>query len=188
MCHNGICTIPCLVDNPCAANAECFAEKHSSKCKCHIGFTGDPYKECLISKCKSDVECPKSHLCQQEKCINICQQSPCGENALCKATNHVRYCTCPPGYEGDPEIKCQISVKIKEERCTSDSQCPIGLACLDSKCRDACGAEPCGAHANCLVRESLPFKTVVCKCKPGYQGDAYTQCRPSKNFQKILVI
>ena len=185
MCNNGICTDHCLVKNPCGGNSRCFTEKHKAKCQCETGYTGDPYVNCINIKCTSNSDCPKTHLCQQEKCIDICMKIPCGNNATCRAVNHRRDCRCPAGYEGDPQVKCELSDKYREEGCTADIDCPINLACLNDRCRDPCDAQPCGDNAECLIRESLPFKTTICKCKPGFQGDAYTQCRPSKILTKL---
>lgn len=48
-------------------------------------------------------------------CINHICQNPCtvygacGHNAICKAINHERICTCAPGYSGNPHTLCTRS-------------------------------------------------------------------------------
>jgi hypothetical protein len=67
--------------------------------------------------------------------------------------------------------------------------CASKLACFDGVCKDPCvESKPCGRNAICKVENSLPVRTMVCECIPGYVGNAEVECRQRKysmNFTKI---
>jgi hypothetical protein len=62
--------------------------------------------------CKSDNECPTHQACINRQCRDPCN---CGVNADCKVTNHRPICRCRPGYEGNPQISCQLG-KLKRKK------------------------------------------------------------------------
>ena len=39
----GTCINPCLIEDPCGANAVCFPQSHVANCRCNEGFEGDPF-------------------------------------------------------------------------------------------------------------------------------------------------
>lgn len=39
-CYNGQCVNPCILDNLCALNAECYADNHRAMCRCPVGYVG----------------------------------------------------------------------------------------------------------------------------------------------------
>ena len=49
-CDNRNCINPCVTSNPCSSNAACYVENHRAKCRCPPGFTGDPFRQCVLSK------------------------------------------------------------------------------------------------------------------------------------------
>ncbi|XP_054284354.1 versican core protein-like [Macrosteles quadrilineatus] len=55
--------------------------------------------------------------------------------------------------------------------CTYDNDCSPGLICVDSQCVDPCNV--CGLNTECVVDED---DTPLCYCKPGHQGDPFTEC------------
>lgn len=62
-----------------------------------------------------------------------------------------------------------------------DADCPSKLACFSGECKNPCyETKPCGSHATCSVVDSLPLRTMVCQCEPGYIGDADVACRLGK--------
>jgi len=66
--------------------------------------------------------------------------------------------------------------------CISDSECPPNLACIRGECRNPClDAKPCGENAECTVVNTLPVRTMICICIPGYKGFALIRCDPRKN-------
>lgn len=107
-----------------------------------------------------------------------------------------------PGYVGDGRTKCTIGMyycckllfnyylDIKTEitlftvqaestpECTADADCPSKLACFNNVCKNPCiETKPCGPHAICSVVDSLPLRTMVCSCEPGYVGNADIGCK-----------
>lgn len=177
-CHNGECVDPCSVNNPCSNNAVCFSNQHKAECRCPPGLEGDPYVKCETQGCKVDTDCPKDHTCLKNQCTDACAHSNCANDTICYPQDHKGLCKCPAGYEGDPTVKCE---RTEEPACTSDQECEVGLACISYNCQNPCGSQLCGDNAECQVVESLPFKSMTCKCLPGYQGDANIQCRQSKD-------
>lgn len=99
-------------------------------------------------------ECTLEKACIRQKCIDPCVGA-CGENAKCRVHHHSPYCTCLPGYEGDPFIRC-----AKEKIFESTPKSP-------------CELNPCGPFSIC--RENAG--TATCSCKEGYFG-APPNCGP----------
>ena len=78
-----------------------------------------------------------------------------------------------------------ISVPVPEPECRVDGDCPSRQACLQEVCRNPCTElKPCGRNAECSVQNTLPQRTMVCMCIPGYVGDADVYCE----LRKILLI
>lgn len=99
-------------------------------------------------------ECPLNKACVKQKCIDPCIGA-CAEHAICVVTHHSPYCTCPPGYEGDPFIRCS-----KEK-------------VLPPQIKSPCEPNPCGPFATC--RDSAG--SAICSCREGYFG-APPRCAP----------
>lgn len=75
---------------------------------------------------------------------------------------------------------------LASPQCTMDSDCPSKHACFSGVCKNACEeTKPCGEHASCSVIDSLPLRTIVCQCDPGYIGDAKVACRLGNLFLLI---
>jgi len=69
-----------------------------------------------------------------------------------------------------------------------DGDCPSRQACLQEHCRNPCTElTPCGTNADCTVQNTLPQRTMVCMCIPGYVGDADVYCQLRKIFLYILL-
>lgn len=140
------------------------------------GYRGNPQIECVRPECTHDGECSYNLACSNEKCRDPCN---CGENALCRVDNHRASCRCPPGYSGDSNVRC--SIIEKEPECRMDGDCPSKLACFSGMCKNPCYVtKPCAEHASCSVVDTLPLRTMVCTCDPGYVGDAEKQCKLGK--------
>ena len=96
---------------------------------------------------------------------------------------HTAACQCPPGLIGapDPTVSCvhppepHFNTTVE---CYYDSDCADGLACLEGgggvgavggvrpKCLDPCyELRPCHASAICSVRNTVPFRTMICSCE-----------------------
>lgn len=150
-CINRKCKDPC--PGSCGSNAECRVISHTPNCICLIGFTGDPFSQCVIQL----QPVP-------EDLRNPCIPSPCGANAECRTQNNAGSCRCLPDYIGDPYSGCR-------PECVVNSDCPYNKACIQNKCASPCPGT-CGANAECQVIDHLPS----CTCRPGYTGDPFNYC------------
>lgn len=128
-CHNNYCVNPCNTIS-CGINADCVVIKHKAECECPPGSHGDPHKECIKLECLKDTDCESNAACVNSKCINPCNiPRACGRNADCLARSHIGYCSCLPGYTGDPLLGC-----IPIQYCTDDSRCSTGTKCVSNLC------------------------------------------------------
>lgn len=141
-------------------------------CVCPVGFTGDPFTQCIIQQCKIfkadlikiEVITSSFTVDVQPMSIHPCSPSPCGPNALCEERNNAGACSCSPEYIGNPYEGCR-------PECVLNSDCPQNLGCVNSKCRDPCPGT-CGQNANCQVINHLP----TCVCFDQYSGDPFRYC------------
>lgn len=84
---------PVCEDIHCGPQAICVSNNHIGKCQCPTGpFTGDPYDMtggCQSVPCVYNIDCPPTQLCNRltHTCYNVCDESSCGENAICIAEN-----------------------------------------------------------------------------------------------------
>lgn len=174
-CINRKCIAVCSMDNACGSKAECYGVNHRAICDCPRGFTGNADISCVLVGCRSDSECPSDKSCINNKCANPCGTKPCVDSSECKVYNHNPVCTCPIGYNGNPNVAC-----TKETvECRNDLDCPSQTACINAECVNPCTlTEPCGINAECKVIDTSPIRTMICICPPGYQGNAVEECKP----------
>lgn len=92
-----------------------------------------------------------------------CIPSPCGAFSECRDIGGVPSCSCLPTYRGSPP-NCR-------PECTTSTECPANMACMQQKCRDPCPGL-CGILAECSVTNHVP----ICSCLPDHTGDPFTQC------------
>lgn len=185
-CVNRQCVPVCSADgSSCGRQANCYGSNHRAVCECAPGFMGNPKISCVLLGCRSDSDCPSNKACVNNKCDDPCVGAePCGPASECKVFNHKVNCVCPPDYVMDPIAGCKKEVK----KCKGDYECPSQKACINGECINPCDdATPCGVNANCKVLNTLPVRTMICECKPGYQGNAAVQCDKSK-FKLNIVI
>uniref|UniRef100_A0A6E8W1C0 Dumpy n=1 Tax=Anopheles coluzzii TaxID=1518534 RepID=A0A6E8W1C0_ANOCL len=177
-CTNGACVDPCLYQNPCALNAECYGDRHRAACRCLPGLEGNPFERCRRVECHYDGECAKTLACQQEQCVDPCANSPCAQNAQCFVSNHQAQCKCPEQMpEGNPYSFCRPRA-VEREECRVDGDCPSRMACIGNRCLNPCDElRPCAASALCTVQDSVPVRTMVCECPPLHVPDSAGECR-----------
>ncbi|KAK9513085.1 hypothetical protein O3M35_001355 [Rhynocoris fuscipes] len=175
-CINGNCINPCVVNDPCGQNAECYPVGTRAECRCLSGYRGNPYERCLVVGCRSNSDCPNDRACINAQCINPCvYEHPCAPLAECQVQNHLSVCRCPPEYEGNPYVSCRP--KLQPE-CRQDGDCPSLLACFNGKCKNPCTTlEPCQRPARCEVVSTLPVRTMICECPPGYISSGSGTCQ-----------
>lgn len=64
-----------------------------------------------------------------------------------------------------------------EITCVTDSDCPSQTACINADCVNPCNAtQPCGVNTRCQVFDTPVWRTMICECLPGYQGNAAVRC------------
>uniref|UniRef100_A0A8D8TXE6 Neurogenic locus notch homolog protein 1 n=1 Tax=Cacopsylla melanoneura TaxID=428564 RepID=A0A8D8TXE6_9HEMI len=183
-CYNGQCVNPCIVDNVCAVNAECYADNHRAMCRCPVGYIGSAYERCERVECQVDTDCPLDKTCQNTHCVNPCTDAispPCANNALCYVRNHLASCRCPEHTPlGNPLTYCERTpLASPEPECRLDRDCPSQHACINSQCVNPCiELSPCARSARCEVLDSLPVRTMVCTCPEGWVPDNYGECKP----------
>lgn len=182
MCYMGACVNPCIIEAHCAISAECYGKSHRAECRCPAGTRGNPFTRCIAAECEVDSECNDDSVCLQGICRNACVvegRQPCASNAECFARNHAAACRCPSALpHGDALIECRRISVIGEPECRMDSDCPHSQACLRDECRDACTElKPCNGNARCSVSDSIPFRTLICRCPEGYLPDTDGSCK-----------
>ncbi|KAG8261902.1 hypothetical protein J6590_064125, partial [Homalodisca vitripennis] len=64
-----------------------------------------------VEGCTYNYECPEDSACInrvcEDPCFGICQ-----DNATCQMFNHIPYCSCKPGFSGNPFTGCQRAVAV----------------------------------------------------------------------------
>lgn len=106
---------PTDVQDPCSScgsNTKC--DKSNGKCKCILGYVGDPLSGCR-PECILNTECAPTKACVNKKCIDPCANT-CGLNAKCSVVNHFTICNCEPGYTGDPFKQCSKIITTEPRR------------------------------------------------------------------------
>ena len=99
--------------------------------------------------------------------INVCNPTPCGQNAVCINKQRAAACRCIDGFIGDPYTVCR-----RKPECVVHSDCPSVKSCQNERCVDPC-IDTCGLRALCRVVNHLP----ICICQPGYEGDPFSACQ-----------
>lgn len=116
----------------CGVNTECITVNHIGHCTCRDGYSGNPtpqkgckpklvscritadcpantycYGEICNPPCQNTDECQNNEICLQGQCLDPCKiKSSCGMNAFCEINNHLKSCSCPSGYTGNPDVEC----------------------------------------------------------------------------------
>lgn len=149
-CINQRCKDPC--PGSCGVDAECHVQNHVPVCTCLQGYQGDAFTVCRPIPVATERPQPK----------DLCNPSPCGENAKCNNGQ----CTCLAEYHGDPYTRCR-------PECVINNDCSRDKACLRNKCIDPCPGT-CGENARCEVINHIP----TCSCPERMVGNAFHRCTP----------
>ena len=66
---------------------------------------------------------------------------------------------------------------VEETGCLTDGDCLSKEACFDGECHNPClRINPCTSNAECVVKDELPLRVMICTCNPGYTGKGDVQC------------
>lgn len=182
-CYNGQCISPCIINNPCAINAECFGVSHRSACRCPPSTRGNPYEHCEYIECNINDDCPNSRACVEHRCIDPCSPTadpPCAQNALCLPQNHAATCICPSHLSyGNPLTYCEPPPLLEKPECELDVDCPSKLACIKNRCVNPClELSPCPKTSSCSVVDTVPVRTMICTCPVGWVPNNQGECNP----------
>lgn len=166
-CISNKCLDPC--PGTCGQNANCQVINHLPSCTCLQGFTGDPFKYCILYEERKLFIYALTHFNKSFLALlehkDPCNPSPCGPNSQCKEVNDQAVCSCLPNYIGSPP-NCR-------PECTVSAECPQNRACINQKCADPCPGT-CGLNTNCQVINHSP----ICSCISSYTGNPFTRCYP----------
>ena len=156
----------------CGPNAVCSL----GQCLCRHGFKGDDaYKGCSAeSTCQKTTDCGYNEVCQNNICVDPCQNSICGPNSFCITDNHNMNCICNDGFFGDAKDLtngCQA-----EQTCISDADCPSDHVCqinINGRrvCLDPCQVINCRSEEKCNLKQVGKLKRPFCECQSGFARD-----------------
>ena len=174
-CVNGNCE-PVCTPFTCTSGAICQGVLHKPRCECPPGMSGNPATGCLAIGCSNLDDCTPEQACYNGLCTPVCSlPDVCDPTQECKPFNHTAECLCPPGFKGTPSTSCtRVDIAVG---CTTDSECLSKEACINEQCQDPCAVlDPCAPTANCEVKPTNPYRTLICTCRPGTVGYAAEEC------------
>lgn len=196
-CINQKCENPCTIANPCSNQQACEVIDHSPVktiiCKCPPDTTNGDNGNCIpVNKdikqyeCEVNEDCSDKDACLRGVCVLACRIKTCGVNSICQSTNHYGSCSCPDGYEGNPNIECRRIIsqpKIPSPECEDNNECSANQICKNSICVNPCLYQnPCAKDAFCHTEN----RNAICRCPEGFIGDPYTTgCSPKPS---VLVV
>lgn len=180
-----VCINPCA-NVACGQNEECLIDKEGHPvCQCKESFKWNPVSSSCqkpsLPDCSTNEDCSETAECRPDplevyKCVAVCSDFTCPNNAACLASNHAGHCQCLPGFTGNPNDRegCKLAVS---NQCTQDSQCAEADTCRKDSasgtlsCQPACLLVNCGPHAICVANNHV----AQCQCPPGlFAGDPNT--------------
>lgn len=203
-CINGQCLDPCARDGACGESAVCKIADHRVLCLCPDGFQGDPNKKCTKFECQTNDDCDIQKKCDNGKCRNPCLTSgTCGINAQCRVVQRQSQCSCPPGFNGNPQVECiqHITPTCTRNTCGINAVCREVTGGTECVCAHNCVGDPqkgcicpdehgspckdisCGRNADCRVINDVEAE---CFCPSHYpNGDPYFECKFLNFHRKI---
>ncbi|KAL1140438.1 hypothetical protein AAG570_000370 [Ranatra chinensis] len=159
---------PCAL-NPCGLNTQCQVTTGGRPvCSCLPGMLGNPQKGCR-PECTLNTDCPSDSACVGGHCINPCSsKNICGLGAICTCRDHTPFCSCPPGYFGDPIVQCVARPIVSDNTTCSPSPCTGHTVCTSGVLPGMVVCDPCGSGTNvwdprcrpeCLADSDCSFST-----------------------------
>lgn len=180
---------PCTYGNiRCGLNALCEPQNHQAVCVCPAGTQGNPFVSCITGRCQYNDDCADHEACDRlnRVCRPVCDEDTCAVNAICLARHHQPQCQCSSGYTGNPYEVCQLPKQSPEDvpkpECTQDADCPSQLACISQRCANPCATPNiCTPQQTCTVLDTVPLRTMICKCPTDTITDTSGNCVPIKH-------
>lgn len=189
-CYSGKCLNPCSYGPvQCGRGAECFAQNHRANCACPPGTQGNPMVSCITGLCQYNEDCADHEACDRlnRVCRPVCEAETCAKDATCTGRNHQPVCECFPGTTGNPFVECYRPRQPVEPECRTDGDCPSKLACFEGRCENPCRkSNVCTSQDQiCSVVDTLPYRTMLCKCPGDTVTNANGKCIPIKLEQPV---
>lgn len=179
-CYNEKCLNPCTHGpTQCGRGADCLAQNHRAHCVCPLGTQGNPLISCVRGVCQYNEDCRDDEACDRlnRVCRPVCDLDSCALTARCEGRHHQPVCNCQPGTTGNPYVEC--SGYREQPQCTVDSDCPSQLACINVHCENPCAkSDVCSPQQTCTVLDTLPLRTVMCRCPIDTTTDNAGRCVP----------
>ena len=76
------------------------------------------------------------------------------------------------------------SAVVDEPECEVDRDCSSQLACIDTTCQNPCRVNnPCLGEQQCVVKDTLPTRSVACICPDGSLFGNNGQCKTGSDTQ-----
>jgi hypothetical protein len=121
----------------------------------HDGY----YEEINYIPCEDDLECPNTHLCDQDS--YICYEKECSETKSCGYGKH-----------------CSFETYTCEDGCNDETDCPTGNYCNSDK---ECIQKLCSETIRCGYNEHCNFETYTCEagCEVDANCGIGSYCNPS---------
>ena len=82
-----------------------------------------------------------------------------------------------------------ISLAVEDDpECEVDRDCPSQMACIDTICQNPCRINnPCLGEQQCVVKDTLPTRSVACVCPDGSLFGNNGQCKTGNKNSKGLI-
>lgn len=139
---------------------------------------------CIRGLCQYNEDCPDDEACDRlnRVCRPVCETDTCASTAQCVGRNHQPICSCLPGTVGNPYVEC--ARYLEPPQCTSDSECPSHMTCVNRICENPCSrSNVCDAQQVCTVLDTVPVRSIVCRCPPDMITDSQGRCVPIRHEQ-----
>lgn len=200
-------TVDTCKPSPCHSSAKCEPRAGGYTCNCPLNYIGDPF----TSGCRPEGDCPNGNrdcplqsVCNKGRCVNPCQKTVCGPNAVCNVVNRNPVCICPMGFTPSANIAkdgclrisriCRTDLDCGDEvcyndqckpACRSNADCIVGENCLRSMC-----LMPCVSHKQCRENEVCINGSCTLGCKhhedcPQHESCVNTKCKNACNVEGV---
>lgn len=127
-------------------------------------------------ECTTNYDCAPSLACQNQRCVDPCPGT-CGAYADCRAVSHSPFCSCQPGYTGNPFVQCHRISKFSQYSkiiyIIDETVKTIVEPLRDITPQDPCQPSPCGPNSECRRNGGTPS----CSCLENFFGTP-PNCRP----------
>lgn len=116
-CQNGQCVLP--------PGARCNGRGFPSCSSGYVCRNGFCRRRRVSLPCRSDFECPATHLCRQRRC-----REQCGFTGICPAGYICDFDVCVPTLDGPIPTSSPTPTAPSGTGCRNNAECPPGQECI----------------------------------------------------------